>query len=227
LKLATEPLGIDFVVFSDSIVLTAKGDDEASFLALAEACSRLLYDLLEKDIPLRGAIAFGDFVRRGDIAKSIFIAGRALIEAYRFEQAQNWIGIMLAPSVIRQLPLLAERCRLEEFANPPTPVSIKKIDPLWPRLIQRCAAIPFHEKRGSEPSDFSGFAIVPTSGTFEPSSNSSGVSEAIRRLRWLESLAPTPADQYKYRHTLVWLSRICSCWMMVENERGVDARRRQ
>lgn len=220
LKRVTEPVNIPFVVFSDSIILTTKGDGEQDLLTLAETCSRLLYDLLEKDISIRGAIAFGDYVRK-EINDSIFVAGRALIDAYRFEEAQNWVGVMLAPSALRRVPDLGDRCRLEEFATAPDPKSFEHVDTIWPRVIQRCAAIPFHE---AGLSDFRGFAVVPTNEDTGPTANSDGVSRAIQRLLWLESLAPTPAAQYKYKHTLVWLSRIKSFWMMIEGKASTAGR---
>ena len=220
LKRVTEPVDIPFVVFSDSIILTTKGDGEQDLLTLAETCSRLLFDFIEKDICIRGAIAFGSYVRR-EINDSIFIAGRALIDAYRFEDAQNWVGVMIAPSALRRVPDLGDRCRLEEFATAQDPNSFKAIDTIWPRVIQRCAAIPFHE---AGPSDFRGFAVVPTNEDTGPTANSEGISRAMQRLQWLESLAPTPAAQYKYKHTLVWLSRIRSFWMMIERKESTAGR---
>src|SRR5438105_1345699 len=62
---------VDYVVFSDSIVLTAKGDAPESLAAIATACSRLFGDLLNEGIPLRGAISYGSF-SRSTIAESVF-----------------------------------------------------------------------------------------------------------------------------------------------------------
>ena len=81
LRQATEPVEVDYVVFSNSIVLTAKGDDEHSFFALTEACSYLLAQLLDQNIAIRGAIAFGPFLR-SQMAESVFVGGRAVIDAY-------------------------------------------------------------------------------------------------------------------------------------------------
>src|SRR2546426_1186922 len=67
---------IDYVVFSDSIVLTVEGDGIDSLIAIARACSRLMGELLTEHIAIRGAIAHGHFVRSA-IGQSVFIAGRA------------------------------------------------------------------------------------------------------------------------------------------------------
>jgi hypothetical protein len=96
LKTATEGTEVDFVVFSDSIVLTATDEPDALF-KVAGACSRLMHDLILQDIPVRGAIARGQILR-DTVGDNVFVAGRAVVEAYHFEQQQDWIGVMLAPS---------------------------------------------------------------------------------------------------------------------------------
>src|SRR5690242_9223923 len=58
LRRTETPDGVSFVAFSDSIILTAKGDDADAFLALSKTCSKLFLDLLKQDIPVRGAIAY-------------------------------------------------------------------------------------------------------------------------------------------------------------------------
>src|SRR5438874_1384742 len=51
---------VDYVVFSDNIVLTTS-DTEQSLKALISGCSRLLGSMLENEIALRGAITFGSY----------------------------------------------------------------------------------------------------------------------------------------------------------------------
>ncbi|MFL6603183.1 MAG: hypothetical protein ACJ8R9_17895 [Steroidobacteraceae bacterium] len=71
---------IDYVVFSDSIVLTLDGPDPIKLLQISRACSRLMSELIEQEIPVRGAIACGEFVR-SSVGKSVFVAGRAIVDA--------------------------------------------------------------------------------------------------------------------------------------------------
>jgi hypothetical protein len=63
---------IDYVVFSDSIVLTLDGRDSVRLLQISRACSRLMTELIEQEIPVRGAITCGEFVRSSPIGKSVF-----------------------------------------------------------------------------------------------------------------------------------------------------------
>jgi len=93
--------GVRYVAFSDTIVITTHGDRPEHFLNLVRRCSGLLGFMLQKEIPLRGAIARG-FYARGALqnSESVFVAGRAILDAYNFEKKQNWLGIMLAPSAV-------------------------------------------------------------------------------------------------------------------------------
>jgi hypothetical protein len=139
LKSATAQSEVDYVVFSDSVVLTAKGDGPESLIAIAAACSRLLADLLNEGIPLRGAIAYGEFFR-SRIVDSVFVAGRAVIDAYQFEQAQNWVGVMLAPSSIVRVPDLGSRCCLAgDFSKDALDKFQARIP--WAAHIQPCHSI--------------------------------------------------------------------------------------
>jgi hypothetical protein len=58
LKAATEDTEVEFVVFSDSIVLTARDEPDA-LIKIASASSRLMHDLVLQGIPVRGAISKG------------------------------------------------------------------------------------------------------------------------------------------------------------------------
>ncbi len=203
---------VDYVVFSDSIVLSAKGDSPDSLLAVAGTCSRLLVDLLNEGIPLRGAIAFGGFVREA-FGESVFVAGRAVIEAYQF--------VMLAPSAVAQVPDLIDRCRLPGDGVAMTFKDIEARYP-WPAFIQRCRSIPFHQSSPFEPSVFDGFAVVPTKGVVEAGEVRDSVKVAMDRLAWLRVLAPTPSSQRKYQLTGDWLYPIQGRWhdIAFEKERA-------
>src|ERR1700730_8354476 len=106
---------VDYVVFSDSIVLTT-GDNHEALKVLLRRCSRLFGIMLENDIPLRGAVAHGSYVRES-VAQSVFVAGKPIVEAHQFEIAQDWVGIMLAPSVVRLVLDLASYCRIDNIDN--------------------------------------------------------------------------------------------------------------
>src|SRR5688572_15861488 len=87
------------VLFSDSIVLTSAGDDDKAFRGLVKACAAAFHALIMDELPVRGALAFGRFWRHTSEG-SVFLAGRPIVEAYRRERAQKWVGITLCPSIL-------------------------------------------------------------------------------------------------------------------------------
>src|SRR5436190_11507789 len=74
---------LDYVVFSDTIVLTTRDASEESFQVLLARSSALFGLMLKREIALRGAIAYGSFVREATPG-GVFVAGKAVIEAYTF-----------------------------------------------------------------------------------------------------------------------------------------------
>ena len=199
------PTPVDYVVFSDSIVLTVEGENENSFITMAAACSRLMGELLTENIPIRGAISHGHFVRSA-IGQSVFVAGRAVIDAYQFEQEQDWIGIMIAPSALERVADLDQRCRLQGHTSVE---AFRAVEPRlqWAAFIQHSYEIPFHGG-----GRFDGFAIVPTNGLIEPAALRDSIKATIERLNWLRAVAPTPQAQQKYQKTANWLGDSQRLW---------------
>lgn len=199
LKAATKDTPVDFIVFSDSIVLTMPDDSPNGLITVARSCCRLMHDLVLQDIPVRGAIAHGSFLRETVAAESVFVAGHPVIEAYRFEQEQDWIGIMLAPSAVKAVPDLRHRCRiLGDDAWE------------WARYIQPYGAIPFHRREAVYGSAFDGFALLPTAGNLTPPDLCRKFDQFIEKLEWLRSIAPAPAEQNKYHNTTSFLRAVRS-----------------
>jgi hypothetical protein len=187
--------GVGFVVFSDSIILASDGDDHESCLRIARACSCLTGELLHQDMALRGAIAFGQFSRKS-LSEGVFVAGRAIVDAYEYEQRQNWVGVMLAPSAVKRLRSIRELC---EYKGTPDELR-RRID--WLTYIQR-AQIPF---QGVDAGIFDGFAVVPTAGRhIEPAELEENITGIIKCLEWLRSVSPSPHAQQKHSNTLSWL----------------------
>jgi len=163
LQKALKGIPIESVIFSDSIVLTTKDDVPDSLIAIAEGCSRLMFELLNANIPIRGAISHGEFVRSSVDEKSVFVAGRAVIDAYKFEKKQDWIGIMVAPSALSEVPDLKNLCLLKNTDNPKDftqdQTFRQEVEPRikWASFIQKCFSIPFHTDNPSETSYFDSF----------------------------------------------------------------------
>jgi hypothetical protein len=218
-KSSIEGTPVQYVVFSDSIMLTVEGETPDSLIEVAKVCSKLFHSLLKVDIALRGAIAFGPFWRSA-IEKSVFVAGRAIVEAYQFEQIQDWVGVMIAPSARGKIKDLDARCKLNDSVVQ-TIQAYKEFEfrlP-WAALIQPNSQIPFHS---SDPVShafgshfFDGFAIVPTSGVLDPLSLKDSSQEAIDRMQWLRSIAPSPTTQAKYNGAINWLGNIQRTWHSV------------
>lgn len=98
-----EKLNGDFrtIYFSDTIILYQhpEGYGDWAFLDVYAIGAMILSSLLARGIPARGSISFGQFeVRFDQAAKHQMYFGAALIEAYRAEQRENWIGITILPS---------------------------------------------------------------------------------------------------------------------------------
>ena len=103
LKSTTESkkqFGIARSWFSDTFIIFSRGDSEQEFILLEQASRRFFQRLILQKIAVRGAISHGNLY--SNLEKNIFV-GEALIEAYEYGESQNWLGLLLAPSVIRKL----------------------------------------------------------------------------------------------------------------------------
>jgi hypothetical protein len=86
--------------FSDTFLLYTDDRSISSWGELDHLSRWFLYFLIEEQIPGRGAISFGElYADRGD---NIFF-GQALIEAYEYGEAQDWMGLVLCPSATEVL----------------------------------------------------------------------------------------------------------------------------
>jgi hypothetical protein len=141
----------------------------------------------------------------------VFVAGRAVIDAHQFEQQQDWIGIMIAPSARERVPDLEQRCQLQGRT---AVEAFREVEPRmqWPAFVQHCYDIPFHTETPFDTQTFNGFAVVPTSGLLEPVALRDSIKASIDRLEWLRAIAPTPGAQRKYQRTSHWLREVHSMW---------------
>jgi hypothetical protein len=83
-------------VFSDTVVLISHDDTDESCAKLLVYGWRVAQGLTAMGFPVRGAVSFGEM--HSNPARHVFL-GRALTEAYELEQAQDWAGIALSPSL--------------------------------------------------------------------------------------------------------------------------------
>ena len=97
---AKRSLGLSYSWFSDTFIIFTRGDSLEEFTWLEQAGRLFFQRLILAAIPARGAISHGKLY--SNLEKNIFV-GEALIEAYEYGEDQDWLGLLLAPSVYRKL----------------------------------------------------------------------------------------------------------------------------
>jgi len=105
---AGEPERLGRAWFSDTFVLWSKDDSPEGFRDLDLVARWFTYFLLQQKVPFRGAISCGEMYV--DERHRLFF-GKALLEAYQYGEAQDWIGLVLTPSAaesLQRLGLLVE-----------------------------------------------------------------------------------------------------------------------
>lgn len=89
--------------FSDTFLVFSDDDTAESFAAIEMVCRWLVFALLRRKIPVRGALSCGQFY--ADRSNSLYL-GHALLEAYEWGENQDWIGLVLCPSSVKRLAKL-------------------------------------------------------------------------------------------------------------------------
>jgi len=199
--------GVNFILFSDSIVISTKEQHDIALRILLRTCSRAFGLLLEKRIAVRGAIAHGQYFREAT-ESGTFIAGRPIVDAYDFEKKQDWVGIMIHSSVFQAKPELAKWCKMPTNKLPASDYESRLP---WIVLAQENHQIPFHGAPG-QPRDYDGFAVVPTVAGSALGPQWAYLGTCIESLNYMKSLAPDPSAQRKYNATLDWLNDVRSRW---------------
>lgn len=187
---------VECVVFSDSIVLTSTGNTDESFRGLITACSATFHELLQCAMPVRGAVAFGRYWRETSGA-SVFLAGRPIVEAYRCERAQKWVGVILCPSVLHEQGNLSGMVELSSLTEDDS-------DDYELAMRVQPATVPFQEP-GFAMGELSAYAIVPLDAEDSPRRAHRSVHKVRGHLQDLRLKAPDPAAQSKYTASLAWL----------------------
>jgi hypothetical protein len=107
-----------FAITSDSIILTTQGNDLDHLRSLVSTVSPFQYNsLMNEDLAIRGGITFGNFQRSVDSDGGVLVAGREVVAAYLLEQSQDWLGVVLAPSIIERNRELQDYFNTPRFNN--------------------------------------------------------------------------------------------------------------
>lgn len=104
--------GISHAWFSDTFIIYSSHGDDKAFSQIEQAGRLFFQKLILKKIPVRGAIAYGDFFSQPE--RNIFI-GPALIDAYTYGEGLNWIGFVLSPSAIKQMNVIELNVEMRPF----------------------------------------------------------------------------------------------------------------
>jgi hypothetical protein len=107
------------ITFSDSFILYTTDGSASSYRALDFFVRHFIVSLISKKIPIRGAMSFGELY--ADDANGLFF-GKALIEAYKISESQDWIGFVLCETASGQLKKVGlpvnERLNYTEYPVP-------------------------------------------------------------------------------------------------------------
>ncbi|MGD0679874.1 MAG: hypothetical protein ABSC94_31205 [Polyangiaceae bacterium] len=87
-----------YVLLSDTIMLWC--DEHGDVASFVEVCASVTASATERDVFLRGAIAFGDTII--DPPTNTFI-GQPIVDAHLAETAQEWVGLGVHPTALNGL----------------------------------------------------------------------------------------------------------------------------
>jgi hypothetical protein len=163
--------------FSDSYILYADNDSAGRFARIEQAARWIVNEHLQMGLPIRGALACGELY--ADAQSDIFI-GNALIEAYRFGEAQDWLGFALCRSATR---------RMAAVGLPPCQ-----------RLNYRRWKIPWSKKKKSKSGARPLYAYA-----IGVSSTSRGKNQHLDALREMAQRAKTRRVKQMYRNAIRFL----------------------
>ncbi len=196
---------LQFVLFSDNLVINTIDETDESFANIIRTCSHLSYQLSQQRIAVRGAIAYGTFMRSPNTRQGVILAGRPIVEANHYQHSQNWIGTILTPSVVAHFEHLDNRCKITKPKASESGIEWAK-DYSFAMHLQPYREIPFHKTSTYDNGNFDGYVVVPVN----PNVRNWGMytlshSNLAHQLGIMKLAAPDPLSQEKYARTLDWL----------------------
>lgn len=93
------PSSLNYCWFSDTFLIYTSDDSAQSYTIIQSASKIFIDKYICSRIPIRGAIAVGTFMRSKDNRSFI---GSAFIEAFKYAEDQNWIGLLITPNAIKK-----------------------------------------------------------------------------------------------------------------------------
>ena len=199
---------LDCILFSDTILITSYNTTTDGLKELILTTSKLLYLLIEMGIPIRGCISYGD-LRKSDVEnKQTIVYGRAIMDAYYYEEKQDWVGIMLSPRVVEKF-FKIENLQSMRRSDSMEGMKLFKDKLPWPFILEKCNQIPFKKERRDDPPYYGAYVVLPsTEKVNDPSKFSETLKSFMEYLSKLEIFAPDPKAQQKYKNTITWISSV-------------------
>ena len=207
---------------SDSTILTTENLGVEALRSLLKAVSAITFAaLVEQGLPIRGAIAGGLYATQDAGPAGTLVAGPAVVEAYRTEQQQDWVGAMLSPGLLHLVPNLAEL-----LTAPVRPTSHEEAHELearmnWLLLATRHGRIPLHSTNPLTDPTLDGFVVLPKRmDTQSPEQIRIDLASFQGALTQLTPTAPDEAAQRKYTNSAVFIEQQRGRWETFSSARA-------
>lgn len=194
--------------FSDSVIIYTNKIDIQTFSELVQALNHIFFNLVNKmELSLRGAVSCGKFTIHKQNG-NMMIAGQPMVDAYYYEEHQNWIGIMISPTVTDTLTEIFNRMTWFPFI----PCNIKELEEQkllwWYTRLYYYNKIPW-KNTGKEDSKFIGYVIIPRIG---PTDAFLAIKMNLLlfkyRIEYMKVKAPDTHVQKKYLETEDFLKEL-------------------
>ena len=207
---------LQYVTFSDSVVINTIEANDEQLQQLIEAISEIIFKfMIDLDVPICGCVSRGQFWRHRSRYGDVMLAGPPIIDAYRFEQEQNWVGMILSPQILKLSPYLLEQSQISLPYDKKDARELENRFP-WPLLLHRYSMIPFHKPNDFVDRNYDGFVIVPQhGGCQDPVALLDDLELYENKLDKLMSFAPEPNSQMKYKSTKIWIEKVREDWHRV------------
>ena len=125
LKSGPVEAGVECVIFSDTLVISASDLKPRSYPWFLRKCKDLITKSIYVELPIRGAISVGPIFFSTD---PTIVIGSAFLEAYEYCEAQNWIGLLMTPSATQSLRKIGLEPLHHDFVSDELPLRKKSTD---------------------------------------------------------------------------------------------------
>jgi len=124
--------GLEFTSMSDTFLLYTADLSRRGFCAITCASRAFCDELSVRQIPIRGAVAFGELY--ADRAKGLFF-GKALNEAYEWGEMFQWVGLVLHPTALTRMKEVGQAVSKLYYKRWPLPFKDRKTKTVRTRSV--------------------------------------------------------------------------------------------